>query len=546
MYIVKNALRSMIRSKGRNILILIIALVIAVSACVTLSIRQSAVRARETGLADLEITAQIALDRQSLMQSARSGDGETNGEPPDRSSMKEALLGAQGLSLEELQTYATAPSVKSFYYTLTASMNGSDLEPIDLSGSGEDDDSASDGSGSTNKLGGESPFGGKGMGGMNGIFGAQGDFTLIGAGSDEALTDFVSGVCAVTEGAIFAEGTEARECVVSDELATLNDLSVGDTITLVNPNDETEIVDFAIVGIYHNSAAGAQESDSLAMFSAAGDSANRIYVSYAALKVFTDESAANAVTETDEETGREQSTAVQAQVSGTYVFANAEDYEAFEAEARTLGLDDSYSVSSTVVSQYEQSLQPLENLSKFALYFLMVVLVIGAIILIVINIFSIRERKYEIGVLTAIGMSKARVALQFVTEMFTITLVAVLLGAAVGGVASVPVSNALLESQITSQEQKRDDLRGNFGREMGGGPGRNLPDAANILSGDATPTGGFFGGAANYISEVNASLDFTVLAQLLGIGVLLTLLSSGAALIFILRYEPLKILSNRD
>ena len=41
MYIVKNALRSIFRSKGRSILILIIALVITLSACVTLSIRQS-------------------------------------------------------------------------------------------------------------------------------------------------------------------------------------------------------------------------------------------------------------------------------------------------------------------------------------------------------------------------------------------------------------------------------------------------------------------------------------------------------------------------
>ena len=550
MYIVKNALRSMIRSKGRSILILIIALVIAVSACVTLSIRQSAVRARETGLSDLEITAQIALDRQSLMQSARNGGGEANGEPPDLSSMKDALLGAQGLTLEELQTYAAAPSVKSFYYTLTASMDGSGLEPIDLSRSGDsssddaDDAESADGSGSGS--GGGNPFGGKGMGGMAGLFGAQGDFTLIGAGSDEALTDFVSGVCSITDGAMFAEGTEERECVISDELATLNDLSVGETVTLVNPNDETETIDFTIAGIYHNSTAGTQESGGMAMFSAAGDSANRIYVSYAALKAFTDESAANASTETDEETGREQNTAVQSQISGTYVFADAEDYEAFEAEARALGLDDSYSVFSTEVSQYERSLQPLENLSKFALYFLIVVLIIGAVILIVINIFSIRERKYEIGVLTAIGMSKARVALQFVTEMFSITLAAVLLGAVIGGVASVPVSNALLESQITSQEQKSDDIRGNFGREMGGGPGGSLPDDADIPSGGADFKGGFFGGAANYISEVNASVDFTVLAQLLGISVLLTLLSSGAALIFILRYEPLKILSNRD
>lgn len=36
------------------------------------------------------------------------------------------------------------------------------------------------------------------------------------------------------------------------------------------------------------------------------------------------------------------------------------------------------------------------------------ILVIGAVILVVLNIFNVRERKYEIGVLTAMGMKKER------------------------------------------------------------------------------------------------------------------------------------------
>lgn len=238
-----------------------------------------------------------------------------------------------------------------------------------------------------------------------------------------------------------------------------------------------------------------------------------------------------------------QSTAVRAQVAGTYVFASLEEYNAFEEEARALGLSEAYSISSTEVSRYEQSLQPLENLSKFALYFLVVVLAIGAVILIVINIFSIRERKYEIGVLTAIGMSKVKVSAQFVLEMFSITVAAVLLGAIVGGAVSVPLANSLLSSQVTSQQQMSESVKGSFGREMGSGFGGMQPPAD---MGDASPAGRFMGGAVDYIKEVNAAVDMAVLLELLGIGVLLTLISSSAALIFILRYEPLKILSNRD
>ena len=47
MYIIKNALRCISRAKGRNVLIGIIALVIAISACLGLSIRQAAESAKK-------------------------------------------------------------------------------------------------------------------------------------------------------------------------------------------------------------------------------------------------------------------------------------------------------------------------------------------------------------------------------------------------------------------------------------------------------------------------------------------------------------------
>ena len=50
MYIIKNAFRCIGRSKGRNILIGIIALVIAISACIGLSIRQASENAKTTAL----------------------------------------------------------------------------------------------------------------------------------------------------------------------------------------------------------------------------------------------------------------------------------------------------------------------------------------------------------------------------------------------------------------------------------------------------------------------------------------------------------------
>lgn len=76
MYIIKNALRAIARSKGRSILIAIIALVIALSACIGLSIRQAAQSARASTLEEMTVSATISYDRQSAMGEMGKDRGE--------------------------------------------------------------------------------------------------------------------------------------------------------------------------------------------------------------------------------------------------------------------------------------------------------------------------------------------------------------------------------------------------------------------------------------------------------------------------------------
>lgn len=49
----------------------------------------------------------------------------------------------------------------------------------------------------------------------------------------------------------------------------------------------------------------------------------------------------------------------------------------------------------------------------------------------------------------------------------------------------------------------------------------------------------------DYVVELNTTTDFTVLLSLMGIALLLTLVASSVGMISVLRYEPLKILSER-
>ena len=83
MYIIKNAFRCITRSMGRNVLIGIIALVIAVSACLGLSIRQSSENAKATALEGMSVTATISYDRSSMMSGMGGFGGPGGGEAAD-------------------------------------------------------------------------------------------------------------------------------------------------------------------------------------------------------------------------------------------------------------------------------------------------------------------------------------------------------------------------------------------------------------------------------------------------------------------------------
>ena len=568
MYIIKNALRCISRSKGRNVLIGIIALVIAISACIGLSIRQAAESAKESTLEGLSVTGTISYDRSSVMGNLGGGfggsgfPGSSGGGKFDREQFENIMGNASSLTLEEYQLYATAESVQDFYYTLTAYFNGSDsFSPVSNESSSENDDSTtSSNSSRPDNFGGM--MGGM-MGGMFGGMGASGDFSIIGYSGDNAMTDFINGTASMVDdgsSVMFEEGTSEYVCVISEELAIYNNLAVGDSIVITNPSLESETYTLTISGIYTTSATNTEFSS---MFSGGQDPANRIYMSAAALQNILDTSAENSQTVTNETTGRESDSAIDSTLEATYVFADTDAYYAFEDQARALGLSDSYSISSTDITAFENSLTPLNTLSTMAGWFLLVILLIGGIILVVLNIFNVRERKYEVGVLTAMGMKKWKVAAQFMCEILVITMVAVLIGAGVGAVCSVPVTNALLKSQITSQKNQQTQMENNFGRpgNMGGGmmgggmmPGNMPPDMPSDMPSDIPNFGGgmddFFNsvatGANNYITEVNSAMNLTVVLQMIGVGLLLTLVASAASVLFIMRYDPLKILANRD
>ena len=555
MYIFKNAFKNISRSLGRNILIGIIVTVIAASSCVALSIRKSSENARQSNMENLNITAHINVDRAYVMETIQNSGVDMS----DRSAMQEVLKEASGLSLDQMQEYAGTEYVDNFYYTNMLILNGNDdLAPIDpnaevSSETDADEETIEETTEASTEMSqdqmqpgmdGQQMPGGDMQGGMQGpgmqqqdpetMMASMGDFKLTGFSSDDAMEDFNTGVATIKEGSMFDEDTDEMVCVVSSELATYNSISVGDKITLQNLQDEEETYELEVVGIYKNS-----DSSSSMSTGNANDPANEILTSTKVVDSIVASSAENQ---------EEEDKQLNASTTGSFVFKDMDSYDGFESYLKDKE-GDKYVLTSSDVASYEASLVPLENLKDFATAFLLVILAIGAIILVVLNMFNIRERKYEVGVLTAIGMHKYKVALQFMLEIFIVTIFAILIGTGIGAAASVPLTNKLLETQVEQQESSQTSQQSNFGRsdqQQGPGGQQQGPQGGQQMNQGTFTKGGDIVGPVNYIDSVSYAVDGVVVLQMVGIGILLSIISSLIAIIFIMRYQPLKILTERD
>ncbi|MCH4209204.1 ABC transporter permease [Bifidobacterium sp.] len=556
MFVIANAWKNVIRNKGRNLLVLLIVALIAAAATIGLSIRQSAQNARSAGLANTTVSAQISLNRTALLAAAQKQNSSTSGSTgsrPDFQALRKSLAGKE-LSLADYQKYAKASSaVKSTYYSQIATLSATTgFQPVSSTSDSDTSNSASgsNGSGQSDSQGAQNSQG-FGSGEPMDENMQSGDFKLTGFSSDAAVANAENGKFTMSSGKVFGYGKASTgQIIISKALANFNDLKVGSTVSVANASDSTKTYTLKIVGIYANTSS---EGSAFGGRDNASDPDNAIYTSSATLASL--------------DLGSGSDT----QLSFTYVVANKAGYDAFSKDAKQAGLSSDYTVSSADVENYEASLVPLDNLAKFALTLLLVVLGVGGAVLIALNVFNIRERKYEVGVLTAIGVRKAKVAAQFVFELLIVTMVGLAIGALAGSAASVPVSNHLLASQVASQQSQQSSQLAQFGRGMQGGegqsgsqeqPGGTANAQGNSDSGSATGaagaanaqgpagfgsrSGSAFAKATSYISTINSTVSLPVVGKLMLIGLALTLVSSLAAIVAIMRYEPLQILADRS
>lgn len=493
MYIIKNAWKSIIRGKGRNILIGIIVTMVTISACIALAINKSGNTLVESYKANNPLAVSFKLDPSSLMDATTEE--------------KEAF---EALTVDMIKEYGDSSLVSDYYYTLELSLNAKDIEAVDYSTLTVKEDDTNE---STDSNRPSMPQ-------------ESGDFRVTAYSDFSYLEDFIDGTKKITEGTMITKDNTSAVIVISEDLAEANDISIGDTISLYSSDDEDTYYDFEVIGIYEDTS-DVSENSFAGMNSM--NSRNQLYTNLTSLNEIIEATE----TTTDSTTTNTKSMTSANGLSAKFYLNNNDDVDAFEKEVREKGLSDYYSLN-TNESETLSSLKPIQNISNFSITFLIVIFVVGATVLTVINLINIRERKYEIGVLRAIGMSKLKVTLQLVSEIFIVSMISLVIGTTIGTLASQPVANMMLQNEIDSYTEETTTTQNNFG---GGDFSRPSMGQDNAIKNLATST--------SYVDSLAVSIDFITILELMLVSVSLTLISGVVAVAFVNKYEPNKILQNR-
>lgn len=176
---------------------------------------------------------------------------------------------------------------------------------------------------------------------------------------------------------------------------------------------------------------------------------------------------------------------------------------------------------------------PIENVGSFSKTLVATVSIAGAMILVLIIALSLKDRKYEIGVLLSLGESKFKVISQLIVEVLLVASIAFATSAFTGNLAANKIGDTLLANEIEVTESSSAQGNQNFGGRgaMAVGSGR--------MNSNVTKN-------ADVVKEMDVSVTSKDLEKLAGIGLLIVIASAAIPTISVLRFSPKTILSKRE
>lgn len=482
MNFIKRAFWNMKAKKGKTLLQLFVFTVICVFVLSGLTIQSAAQKSSELARQELGGSVTLQVDRQKQMEKQQD-----NGEKRSFESTP--------IKVSDANKLAALDHVKSYNYITSASANAGNFDAIESSSSSNSNAKNSQG------------------GGQGGPQMVQADLSIVGVISTALVDDFSDGDSKITDGrAITKSDVGKKVTVINETLAEENELSIGDSITIESATDEDTTVKLKIVGIYKTTSSGDDQAQNFSFL----NPYNKLYTPYTATAALKGDDYQNTID------------------SAVYYMDDAKNMNAFVKAAKKTSIDfDTYTLN-TNDQLYQQMVGPIENVASFSKNVVYLVSVAGAVILGLIVMMSIRERKYEMGVLMAIGEKRWKLIGQFLTEILIVAVIAIGLASVTGNLVANQLGNQLLSQQISSSTDSTQTASGQNGQMPGGGGGMG---------------GRMFGHSSSnvdVIDSLNVAVSMNDMLVLGGIGIFIAIIATLLPSISVLRLHPKTILTKQE
>lgn len=482
---IKNALLSLKKNIGKTILLFVIIVVITNLVIAGLSIQSATKKSMDQIRSSLGNDVTLSVDFRNMMK---------NRKPSEAVSNETSLTTTMADSLKDLKY------VKNYNYQISTSANSNSISAVET---------ASDNSNNqqdTNKPNDQPEQASN-----------QVDFTISANTTMKYLDSFTNNNYKLTKGRLLTtKDQNTNNCVIETNLASDNDLSVGDTFTITTTvNDETITQELTIVGIYEIQSTNEIGS---AHFN---NPVNTIY---------TDLSIGQTLTGSSENI-----------TSAIYYLDDPENAEAFvELAKKKSDIDfDTFSLDANN-RLYQQNASSLESMQSFAKMFVWIVVIAGSAILCLILALTIRNRYYEIGVLLSLGQSKVKIIAQQLIEVGLIAVVAFVISLGTGQLTSHYMGNMLessSSSNVMQMSQKGDQPNDNQNQSDSNQQKNNTQTKENFL-------GNMMQGPSN--QELDVSITGENVIQLAGVTVAICIVSIAVPAAYVLRLTPRQILSRKE
>ncbi|HDU0204954.1 TPA: ABC transporter permease [Listeria monocytogenes] len=497
----KRAWLSMKARKGRSILQLIIFTVVCVLILSGFTIQSAADKASELAREQLGGTVTLTVDREKQMQTMReeassSDSSSTESKPQFQSSP---------IDVSDANDLAKLNHVASYNYYSSTQALASGFDPIESSG---DTSSSNDESSTTAET--QGPGGGQGGPQM-----VDADLSISGLLDSATSTDFEAGTSELTSGvAITSADKDKNVAMVEENLAEENDWKVGDSFTVTSSDGNTKIT-LKIVGIYKTTDSGSDMAQNFSFL----NPYNKVYVPYTIANTIKGSDYKNTVD------------------SAVYTMDDAANISAFEKEAKKVdSIDwDTFKLDAND-TLYQQMIGPINSVASFSKNVVYIVSIAGALILGLLVMMQVRDRKYEMGVLLAIGEKRGKLIAQFFVEILIVALVSFGLAAASSHYVAQLAGNQLLaqQSSSTNETTTSTENRGPGGGGGQGGPGGFGQSVSNLTKN------------TEQIKELDIQVTLEDMLKMGGIGIGIAFISVLLPATLVLRMNPKTILTKQE